>query len=301
MDHKTKGKSFLLYILMISVVFFIGCVSEEWTPSYDVPYTVDVIKVIDGDTISVILPNGEGGTIRFLGVDAPELSVDANNPFEYEDITDMVCLTDHGIAAKEYVNTMILDKEVHLMFDASAGCKDSFDRWLAYIYLINGTDINELLLEKGYVRVYTAQTFLKKETYLLLQDEAIRNENGLWGCVQNRSSGLYISYVHYDAQGDDRNNLNDEYVKIVYTSNETDPDFIDLSGYILRDANGNEFYFPNDLIILNGQNIVIYTGLGENTNTALFWNNSSPIWNNENDKAYLIDNTGNILDIYQWG
>lgn len=302
-DKKTKQHFFtlVLIILMILVSPFTGCVSKQWDPVSGEEYRVEVTRVIDGDTISVILPDGSTGTIRFLGVDAPELSPESNNPLEYEGITDVNCLASYGMIAKSYVTDLLLDEQIDIEFDAFAGSKDIFDRWLAYIYLANGSDLDELLLKQGYAQVYTKQVFSKKDVYLSFQKEAMDDHAGLWSCSIIESSSLYISSVHYDALGDDRTNLNDEYVQITYTGNKTGSDSIDLSGYMLKDDDGTQFSFPTGFYLFNGQTITIYTGSGESTQSALFWESTTPIWNNEEDTTYLLDDSGNILDLYTWG
>jgi micrococcal nuclease len=298
---KQYSFTFAFVVLMILVSPFTGCVSKQWDAVSGVVYRVEVSRVIDGDTISVILPDGSTGTIRFLGVDAPELSPESNNPFEYEGITDVYCLASYGMIAKSDVTDLLLDEQIDIEFDASAGSKDVFDRWLAYIYLTNGSDFNELLLKQGYAQVYTKQTFSKKDVYLSLQEEAMKNHTGLWSCSIIESSSLYISSVHYDALGDDRTNLNDEYVQITYTGNTTGSDSIELTGCMLKDDDGTQFSFPTGFYLYNGQTITIYTGSGESTQSELFWGSTTPIWNNEEDTAYLLDDSGNLLDLYTWG
>jgi micrococcal nuclease len=171
----------VLFIFLISL--FPGCIVDEWSPTYDESYTVKVTKVIDGDTIRVLLPNGNEDTIRFLGIDTPELSIDSMNPYVYGKSTNMDCLLSYGFLAKDYVTDTILKKDIEIEFDASAGFKDRYDRWLSYIALIDGTDLCETLLSNGYARVYSLESFSKKQTYLLIEQSAQQQNMGLWGCV----------------------------------------------------------------------------------------------------------------------
>ncbi len=50
-----------------------------------------VIRVVDGDTVSVSFLDGSTDTVRLLGVDTPEMFT-ANKANEYGNITDTVCL-----------------------------------------------------------------------------------------------------------------------------------------------------------------------------------------------------------------
>ena len=294
--------SFCFLILFLLSSAFLGCITTtSWSPISNETYTVLVTQVIDGDTISIILPDGNKGTLRFLGVDTPELSAESNNPFEYGNITDMDCLATYASIAKTYVADRLLDKEVLIEFDAFSGFKDHYDRWLSYVYLLNGTDINALLLGQGYARVYTKETFSKKASYLVVENAARQDKKGLWSCTDRDSYGVSISLVWYDAAGDDRTNLNDEYVCVTYTANETGDTSIDLTGYSLNDDDGNRFMFPDGLTLADGQIITIYTGQGENTYTELYWGSNTPIWNNDGDTAYIQDDKEVVVDIYQWG
>jgi len=171
----------ILFILLINVSS--GCIVDEWSPTYDESYTVRVTKVIDGDTIHVLLPDGCEDTIRFLGIDTPELSIDSMNPYVYGNNSNTDCLLSYGFLAKDYVIDTILKKDIVLKFDASAGFKDRYDRWLSHILLIDGTDLCETLLSKGYARVYAMESFSKKQTYLLIEQSAQQYNIGIWGCV----------------------------------------------------------------------------------------------------------------------
>jgi micrococcal nuclease len=171
----------VLFILLINV--FPGCIGDEWSPVYGKSYTVSVTKVIDGDTIRVILPDGNEEVIRFLGIDTPELSIESTNPYVFGNSADMDCLISYGFLAKDYVTDTILKKDIQIEFDVSAGFKDRYDRWLSYIVLIDGTDLCEILLSKGYARVYTLESFSKKQTYLFIEQSAKQHNRGLWECM----------------------------------------------------------------------------------------------------------------------
>lgn len=172
---------FVLLILLIS--FFPGCIVDEWSPIYDQSYVVRVTKVIDGDTIRVLLPDGYEDTIRFLGIDTPELSIDAMNPYVYGKSIDIDCLLSYGFLAKDYVTDTILKRDIKIEFDTSAGFKDRYDRWLSYITLIDGTDLCETLVSNGFARVYSLESFSKKQTYLLIEQSVQQQNIGLWGCI----------------------------------------------------------------------------------------------------------------------
>ncbi len=286
-------------ILLLSGVFA-GCFDKTWIQSGDETYQVYVTDVIDGDTVRVIMPDGKEEALRFLGIDAPEVSEDSSNPFEYGDITNVSCLKKYGLIAKSFVYDLLVNTEIRIEFDVSAGVHDSYGRLLAYVYTMDGIDVNALLIQHGFSRVYTEETFSKELYYVQVENEAKNNSTGLWSCSERKHTGVHISLVHYNALGDDGINLNDEYVCITYYSNEAESKHLNLTGYTLSDDDGYTFIFPNGFGIDDGHILTIHTGLGENTLTDLYWGCNTPIWNNDGEIAYLQNKYGDLIDSYQW-
>lgn len=79
----------------------------------------------------------------------------------------------------------------------------------------------------------------------------------------------------------DAANPNNEFVRI-----ERDPRFapptIDLSGYVLMDAQGEEFVFPDGTTLADDP-IRVFSGAGTDTATELFWGRGGPVWDNDGD------------------
>ena len=113
-----------------------------------------VSKVIDGDTIDVIMPDGSTERIRFLGIDTPEIFKE-NRPNEYDAITDLSWLDMWGEKAKEYTERMVEGKDVYLEADEMAGDRGDYGRLLRYVILEDGENLNALLLKNGYARAYS--------------------------------------------------------------------------------------------------------------------------------------------------
>lgn len=313
----------LLVFLVIGLVVFSGCVerestspvstppsstptlptatptstpAEEFEPEFGVKYMVFVVDVVDGDTIDVRLPNGDIERVRMLGVDTPEKTPEENKPGEYDDIDDLSYLAEWGQKAKEFTSSALEGKYCYIEFDDDAGIRGYYGRLLAYVYYENGTDFGAQLVKLGYARVYTEGKFDREEDYLELQNDAIRNHRGLWGYEVHEASGrIEIATVHYDASGDDRKNLNDEYV-VIRNSGSSE---VSLKGWRLVDEAGHYYYFP-DVVVPPGGEIRVHTGSGVDTSTDLYWGWSSPIWNNDHDTAYLYNAGGGLVDSYSW-
>lgn len=268
----------------------------EWHPEYGVKYQVHVTNVIDGDTFDATFPNGSIERVRLLGVDCPEKSASNNKPNEYDSITNLTCLAYWGTQAKYFAENWLEDKDVYIEFDSTAGFKGYYGRWLCYVYTQNNTDFNAVLVRKGLARVYTEGECSKESYYLTLQQQAMNSKIGLWSCMQEQGGGgVVILTVHYDAAGNDWQNLNDEYVVIKNEGNES----VDMTGWTLSDEANHVFTFPS--FVLNaGATVTVYTGSGNNTQDKLYWGSSSPIWNNDHDTAYLKDGDGNLVDSWEW-
>ncbi|MFO8077939.1 MAG: thermonuclease family protein [Thermoplasmatota archaeon] len=186
MKKKRKVHYITIITILIAVLCIAGCEQQqEWTPQYNEQYTVFVTSVIDGDTINVILPNDTISTIRFLGIDCPEKTAQANQQNEYGNITNRSCLAFYGNKATSYIEELINQKQINIEFDQNSGFKDVYDRWLAYVYLPNGTDVNILLLQHGYARAYTEGDCSHETEYVDMQQTAIENNRGLWTCTHD--------------------------------------------------------------------------------------------------------------------
>lgn len=127
-------------------------------------YRARVTRVVDGDTIDVIIDRGFGDylrtRVRLLGIDTPELRPRRKPPEERQREREA------AIRAKEWVEEQILDKEV-ILRTYKAG---KYGRWLAIVWLPlpdsaidkladviehrSGKSINNRLVEEGHARPY---------------------------------------------------------------------------------------------------------------------------------------------------
>jgi endonuclease YncB( thermonuclease family) len=103
---------------------------------------------------------------------------------------------------------------------------------------------------------------------------------------------IQIKSIHEDAQGNDNNNLNDEYVVF----ENPDSSDIDLTGYAVEDEAGKHYDFPDNFTLAGGDTVTLHTGSGTDTDTDLYWGRGSPVWNNSGDTAFLFDDTGTQID-----
>ncbi|MGD6872648.1 thermonuclease family protein [Sutcliffiella horikoshii] len=155
---------------------------EDTEPEYE-RTEVPLVRVIDGDTIKVIINNKEEN-IRFLLVDTPETNhprMDGPQPF--------------GPEAKEFMEEFMEGGKIEIELDVSE--RDHYGRILAYVY-VNGVSAQEELLKRGLARV--AYIFPPNtryvDTYQAIQEKAQAEGIGIWS-VENyaQEDGFYPEYV----------------------------------------------------------------------------------------------------------
>lgn len=105
---------------------------------------------------------------------------------------------------------------------------------------------------------------------------------------------MEIVDLRLDADGDDVQNLNDEWV-VVANKGESR---IDLTGWRLKDESSSHRYdFPDGFTLGGHDQVRIRSGCGADGDGDLYWCASgSAIWNNDGDTAFLLDPAGNIVD-----
>ncbi|OIQ03729.1 MAG: hypothetical protein AUK58_01590 [Candidatus Moranbacteria bacterium CG2_30_41_165] len=125
--------------------------------------TGTVKRVVDGDTIE--MENGE--KVRYIGINTPE-SVDPRRAIE--------CF---GKEASAYNKNLVEGKEVRLVKDVSD--RDKYGRLLRFVYLENGTFVNELLVREGYAFVASYPPDISKQDIFRTAEIVAKKEGrGLW-------------------------------------------------------------------------------------------------------------------------
>jgi competence protein ComEC len=99
---------------------------------------------------------------------------------------------------------------------------------------------------------------------------------------------LAIETIHADAAGDDRENLNDEYV--VFRNTGTEP--LDLSGWTVSDAVEKTYTFPEGYTLAADATVTLHTGSGTDNATHRYWDYGSPVWNNGGDTVTVRNSDG---------
>lgn len=132
--------------------------------------TFRVVRVVDGDTIDVDVPDGEKLTtrLRLWGIDTPEKALFGKKaePLSKE-ATAMTRELTEG-------QPVTLNLEPHRV-------RGRFGRLLVYVELADGTILNERLILAGLAESEDRWPHRHLERYELLEDQARKQRLGIWG------------------------------------------------------------------------------------------------------------------------
>lgn len=106
----------------------------------------------------------------------------------------------------------------------------------------------------------------------------------------NATYSVAITATQFDAPGDDRKNLNGEWVEIANSGNSP----VDMANWIL-DSSGERVYTFPEFSLASGASAKVFTGKGVDSASELYIGMRSPVWNNKGDTATLKDATGHIV------
>ena len=150
----------------LPVVFFI-LVCASCTPAVPGSEAGQVVRVVDGDTLEVELPDRKE-RVRLLGVDTPEMTD------EREVVRGM------AIAARALVDELVSGHEVTLERDPQADDRDRYGRALRYVRLADGTMLNAVIVERGFGHAMLGFPFSRRDEFVRLEAEAREAARGLW-------------------------------------------------------------------------------------------------------------------------
>jgi micrococcal nuclease len=166
-------------------------VNNDWEKYHQKNFTV--VRVVDGDTIDIDLPDGKYKTtrIRLLGVDTPETAKSPKGEMYY------------GPEASQFTKDTVLGKNITVIIDKQSKTRDKYGRLLCYIRLapletgrfqrpsgisdtlsLTGRDdgriLNEELISNGFAYADTRFEHSDYEKYIELEKTAEQNKKGLW-------------------------------------------------------------------------------------------------------------------------
>lgn len=131
-------------------------------------YEVQILKVVDGDTVDVDIDLGFGITlrderVRIMGIDTPESRT-----------SDLV-EKKFGLASKERLKELLEENSILITMDDKKGedMRGKFGRILGDFRTIDGRKVSDVMIEEGYAVQYFGQN---KE---LVREEHMKNRERL--------------------------------------------------------------------------------------------------------------------------
>jgi micrococcal nuclease len=126
------------------------------------------VGVVDGDTIDVYV-QGQVARVRLIGIDTPE-TVDPRKPVQ--------CF---GTQASSKTRQLLDGQTVTLKADPTQDDTDKYGRLLRYVYLSDGTMVNQYLVAHGFAFEYTYKVpYQYQEVFQNAEANARAKNFGLW-------------------------------------------------------------------------------------------------------------------------
>lgn len=163
------------------ILFVVSCGKSTPTPVEKKGTPCKVVRVIDGDTFTCTLKNGEEIKVRLIGVDTPESRV---NPKLERDVQKSGLQREEvlrmGKTAAEFTKRLLPEGEI-VYLEQDVQKTDRYGRVLAYVWLKDGRMLNEVLVREGMAQVYTIPPNVKyQDVFLKAQRQAREEGKGFW-------------------------------------------------------------------------------------------------------------------------
>ncbi len=153
-----SGKYRFLYLILLASFFL------HTIPSFVCAQQWHSVKwVNDGDTIVLI----NGLRVRYIGINAPEIDHENQKAEPY------------GYKARAFNKDLVLAQKIRLEFDEER--YDRYGRLLAYIFLSDGSLLNQRMLQNGYAYYLHKMPNVKRSKLLIkTQQDAMKAKKGIW-------------------------------------------------------------------------------------------------------------------------
>lgn len=128
----------------------------------------EIQKFVDGDTFWITDGKGRKEKIRFIGIDAPEPRNAGKKKKQ-----------PYGVEASAFVKNYVKGKKVRLEFDVQK--YDQYKRTLAYIFMEDGTMLNDYVVRNGFAVTATYPPNVKYQNRFLKSQRYAREKRlGIW-------------------------------------------------------------------------------------------------------------------------
>ncbi len=154
--------SYFLWILPSPALRFPAATEEAF------PESGAIVRVTDGDTVTIRFADGVERRVRFIGVDAPEMG----DP--REDVAFRAFLS------KRFAFHHLYRRDVRLTYDFSQ--LDEHGRVLAYIWPEEGKLFNDFIIRQGFAAAFLKYPYRKdyQKRFRAAEAEARKENRGFW-------------------------------------------------------------------------------------------------------------------------
>ncbi len=293
-----RGRTAAAFALALAFICLFPATSVAAT------WTARVTQVFDGDTFSAAVDGGGLVSVRMAGIDAMETGQ---------------C---NAASARDFLRQAIGGKRVRLIATHAAplAARGRYLRYVETTYDMAGPyerDVGAAILHRGLAVPYPsniepARNKLYKRVALDAQSRGVRiwdrgplttegQPSGSDRCGAGPHQDIPVSLVlRWDADGNDEDNLNDEWVRL---ANDGD-DPLPLDGWTLRDSAHTRFSFrasaPGTVVPPHDW-IKVHTGKGTRNAHHLYWRRPHSVFGTDTvdgkvvgDGAYLVDRDNDV-------
>jgi endonuclease YncB( thermonuclease family) len=281
------------------------CVAGTAGPTCEL-WSARTTFVADGDTIRVRIDGDRSGrvqTIRFTGINAMELHRYSSDPRKRRGDC-------HGVEATNLVDRMIKRAHGRVRLAAQSAASVTGGRLRRSVWVRSGgrwVDLSRVLMERGLALwLPNPVEYAHNLEYRRLAQEAAAAHRGLYNpaaCGAGPDQDLPIELlVNWDADGNDAQNINGEWVDIRNAGARDLP----IGGWWFRDSwleyNRHHipgFEFPAYARVPAGGSIRLHMGCGPNgpaTPSVFYWCRPRPVFENAGDQRTQIGDGGYLFD-----
>jgi micrococcal nuclease len=165
--HFSRALLALLILVMISAgMALVRVIQTAGEPNTVAALLVE--RVVDGDTLVVIMPSGEKERVRLIGVDTPEFARDGR-PEQFFAREATAC-----------ARRLVTGARVTLEPDLFCSDRDDYGRLLRYVWLPDGRLMNDELISSGCGKAFTRFRFSLMEQFKASERRARGQGLGIW-------------------------------------------------------------------------------------------------------------------------
>ncbi|MEA2171351.1 MAG: competence protein ComEC [Solirubrobacteraceae bacterium] len=276
-------------------------------------WNAKVTLVADGDTIDVKIPGEGAASVRFIGINAMELS-------KYSHTASARRGDCMGVPAANFAERMIKASGWKVRLASQSASSRSGRRIRRSVFVKSGgrwVDLGKAELAAGYdLFLPNGDEFAHNLEYEKVAQEAQAAGKNLWNpnaCGGPDQSAPLSVVANWDADGADEQNLNGEYIEIRNSGGSP----VDIGGWWARDSWLNWFqdkqhgtpgfrFAPGTTVPARGL-VRLHVGCGGDDGTDIHWCQKSSAFENVSydqtnigDGAYLFDPKGDLRAAFQY-